>query len=162
MDVQASTSPKWAQGVVGIVLILALQLAPMAVAYKYRSALKSSTAAMSNAPPALVFAIVWPILYLLIAIAMFLIIFYPQKDTAGLQWTAFAFLVLQLGVNWAWTPVYAKGGTNPAYKKAATGMIFIMLAMTSIAAVLCTRTQIVSAALLVPYIAWLLYASTLQ
>jgi len=157
-----TTAPKWVQALVGIILIVILQVGPLAIASKYTSDLRASAQAMKNAPPPVVFAIVWPILYLCIAIALFFLIFYARKNTAILQWTAFAFLVLQLGVNWAWTPVYAEGKTHPAYKKAADGMLFIMLAFTIAAMILSAQTQIISAVVLVPYIAWLLYASTLQ
>jgi len=133
-------------------------LIPAAIATPSMGALRLASAKLPGTPPAVVFAIVWPILYALIGVAVVLLATRPATScTPAVQWTALGLLLAQLAVNWAWTPVFVSKN-----KLGATVMVLVMLMATGTATALCTRAQVVSAALLAPYFVWLIYALLLS
>ena len=150
--------PVWGAALLLVLLIAVFNAVPAALAVPYSAALRSAAATLPAAPPPLAFAIVWPILYTLLAIAVFLLITYPEPTVApGMAWAACGLLVAQLGINFAWTPVFAQGK-----RSAAALMIVVMLMLTVAALGLAATAQPVAAALLGPYAAWLVFALILS
>lgn len=120
--------------------------------------LKNAAQKLPSAPSPLVFQIVWPILYACIGIALGLVATMPSNTSSpALQWTAFAFISSQLVLNYAWTPVYSKGDYNTANL-----ILVVMLMLTFVSIALSVKAQVISAALLSPYAAWLIFALILS
>lgn len=107
-------------------------------------------------PPNIAFPIVWNILYALMAVSLFLL---WQRTPAGDARTrAIALFFVQLALNAAWSPVFF----TLHWVWSALGII----AALAIAILLTIRTawpvNRPAAILLLPYLAWVLYASTLN
>ena len=150
--------PVWGAVLLLVLLIVVINAVPAALAVPYSAALRSAVATLPAAPPPLAFAVVWPILYTMLAIAVFLLIAYPSPTVApAMAWVACGLLVAQLGLNIAWTPVFAQGN-----RSAATIMIVVMLMLTIAALGLVATAQPLAAALLGPYAAWLVFALILS
>lgn len=112
-------------------------------------------------PPSAVFAVVWPVLYALIAISIWLLATQctatPSQKAA--QITALVLVAAQLALNYAWTPAY-QGGRNP---KAAMYVLLATLALTIPAIPVSVASgSWGSAAALGPYVAWLIFALILN
>lgn len=109
------------------------------------------------APPAVVFPIVWFILYALAAAALCLQLLVPEKGvTAAVQYTGVALLAAQLIIGFAWPIVWNKGNT-----RGAAYMIVAMLALAIPGVILATKTNLVAGALWSPLLAWLVFALVL-
>jgi len=104
------------------------------------------------APPAWLFGPVWTVLYLGIAVSGWLY-WKSRGDRAGLGWYA-----AQLVLNAAWTPLFFAAG---AYTVALVDIALLDVAI-AVTALYFRRTSRVSAALLLPYLAWTLYATALN
>lgn len=106
-------------------------------------------------PPNRVFPVVWPLLYLLIAVAGWL-----AWCTAGWNTAKMAFVVyfLQLLLNAIWSWLFF-GLQNPLL-----GLVDILLLLIVIAAntLLFYRIRPLAGFLLLPYFLWVLYASSLN
>lgn len=104
-------------------------------------------------PPNRLFALVWTILYLMIAVAGWLIWRKAGLADAGLSLAVYA---LQLILNAAWSPIFF------GLHRPDLGFVDIVLVWMSIIAtiVLFYPTQVV--ALLVPYLAWVRFATALN
>jgi tryptophan-rich sensory protein len=150
--------PVWGAILVLALLVVAFNVIPSGLAMKWNSKLKDALGSTPAAPAPIAFAIVWPILYTLLAGAVFFLIFYPAKGTSkAVQWTALGLLVSQLALNFAWTPVFAQGK-----RATATLLIIIMLMLTISSLALSATAQPVAAALTGPYAAWLVFALLLS
>jgi benzodiazapine receptor len=150
--------PVWGAVVLLVVLIVLFNVVPAALAIPYTAALRTAVKTLPAAPPPLAFGIVWPILYTLLAVAVSLMIAYPQPTVApAMAWVACGLVVAQLGVNWAWTPVFAQG-----QRSTAAIMTVVMLMVTLAAMMLTATSQPIAAALLAPYAAWLVFALVLS
>ncbi|MEU4220271.1 TspO/MBR family protein [Actinoplanes sp. NPDC026623] len=104
------------------------------------------------APPSWLFGPVWTILYVLIAIAGWLV-----WQRTG--WTrALTVYAVQLALNAAWTPLFFAAG------RYGLALVEIMVLWVLILAtiVLFWRTSRLAAALLVPYLAWVSFATALN
>lgn len=112
-------------------------------------------------PPNVVFGPVWTILYTMMSIAAWLVWRHPDSPGRG---RALSMYVLQLAVNAVWTPVFF--GLYPLTGVGALwGALLIIVALDL--AVLMTilrfwKVSRIAAALLIPYGAWLLYATSLN
>jgi tryptophan-rich sensory protein len=112
-------------------------------------------------PPNVVFGPVWTVLYTVMSIAAWLV--WRQPDGPGRR-RALAMYVAQLAVNAIWTPVFF--GLYPVIGVGALwGALLIILVLDL--AVLTTilrfwRVSRLAAVLLIPYGAWVLYATTLN
>ncbi|NLA64371.1 MAG: tryptophan-rich sensory protein [Leucobacter sp.] len=117
-------------------------------------------------PPNAVFGPAWSLLYVLIAVAGFLIwrsghIGVGHANRArGTLWL----YVVQLLLNFAWTPVFFSGypmfGEVAWWAALAIMLVLIVTVIWLIAAA--TRWSKTAAVLLVPYLGWLIFASTLN
>jgi benzodiazapine receptor len=107
----------------------------------------------SWAPPAWLFGPVWTVLYAMIALSGWLV-----WRRAGWVMPAHGVYAAQLVLNMLWTPLFFGAGQ--------LGMAFaeILLLLASIAAtiVLFARISRLAALLLVPYLAWVAFASALN
>ena len=108
-------------------------------------------------PPNWAFGAVWTVLYVLIAVSGWLL---RLRRARG----ALALFVAQLVVNSVWTPVFFG-----AYPLIGTAALWVALAIIVLLDLLVVATVAAawpvsrwSAVLLLPYLAWILYASTLN
>ena len=106
-------------------------------------------------PPGLAFAIVWPILYALMGIALAMIISEPASPRRQAALTLF---FIQLALNFAWSPIFFAGHDI----RLAKIVIFVMTAVAAAAAGQFLRLRTAAGLLLVPYLAWLIFAATLN
>ena len=106
-------------------------------------------------PPNRLFAPVWAALYLMIAVAGWLIWRQAGFAGAGLPLAVYA---LQLVLNAAWSPLFF------GLRRPDLGFIDIVLVWVSIIAtiVLFCPIHVVAALLLVPYLAWVSFATALN
>ncbi len=106
-------------------------------------------------PPPAVFGIVWTILYILMGLALALVV--TARGAPG-RTAAIAVFVVQLALNLAWSPVFF--GMHRM-----TEALYLLIAIDI--AVLATlmlfwRVRPVAGMLLLPYLAWVLFASVLN
>ena len=106
-------------------------------------------------PPGWTFAVVWPILYILLGLALALILHARGARGRGL---AIGLFVAQLLLNFAWSPLFF------AYHRvgAALGVIVVMLVLAAITTFLFARIRRTAALLMLPYLAWLAFAAMLN
>jgi len=106
-------------------------------------------------PPGWAFGVVWPILYALLGIAVAMVIAQPPSPRRTFGLTLF---VVQLVLNFAWSPIFfAKHDLS-----LAKWVIFIMAIVAAAAAGQFWRIRMAAGLLLIPYLAWLVFAATLN
>lgn len=150
--------PVWVWVLFLVLLLVVFNAVPAVLASKTMGRVREVSGMSSINPPPVAFAIVWPILYTCMALAVFFLICFPSKAASdGVKWAAFGLIVAQLLLNWVWTPIFASG-----QKATATYLIVGMLMLTLPAIALSATAQPVSAALLSPYAGWLVYALILS
>jgi tryptophan-rich sensory protein len=105
-------------------------------------------------PPGWVFGAAWTILYVLLGLAAALILHARGARGRG---PALGLFVLQLAMNYAWSPLFF------AYHEvgAAFWTILAMIAISAVTAALFWRIRRSAALLMLPYIAWLGFAAAL-
>ena len=106
-------------------------------------------------PPGWAFGVVWPILYILLGLSIAIILNARGARGRGLAVGLFA---VQMLLNFAWSPVFF--GMHQV--RTALVIILAMLALSIVVAVLFMRIRPVAAYLMIPYIAWLSFASILN
>lgn len=115
-------------------------------------------------PPNWVFGPAWTILYCLIAIAGFLIWRAGYAEASNHARLTLALFGVQMVLNLAWTPVFFAG--YPIVGRLAwwAALLVILLLAVSVVMLIVSawRWSKVAAWLLVPYLGWLLFASTLN
>ena len=106
-------------------------------------------------PPGWLFAVVWPLLYLLMGLALAIIL---NARGAKLRGVAVGLFVLQLVLNLLWSPLF--------FGKHEVTSAFYLLLLIWVAALATTfafgRIRAVAAWLMVPYLAWLSFAAILN
>ena len=105
-------------------------------------------------PPGPVFGVVWPILYALLGIALAMILAEPASERRR---TALILFFVQLALNFAWSPVFFAGHDIVLAKV----VIFAMAAIAAAAAGQFFRIHAVAGLLMLPYLAWLVFAAVL-
>lgn len=107
----------------------------------------------SWAPPGWVFGPVWITLYTMMGVAAWLVWRSPGPRRSALTWFA-----VQLMLNAAWTPVFFGA------RSLGGGLIVIVLLVLAIIATIAAyrRVSRIAAALMVPYLAWVMFATTLN
>lgn len=106
-------------------------------------------------PPAWAFPVAWTILYICLGLALALILHARGARGRG---AALALFLLQLALNYAWSPIFF--GLHRLWP--ALAVVAAMIALTAIAALLFLRIRKNAALLLVPYLAWLCFAAALN
>lgn len=106
-------------------------------------------------PPGAAFGIVWPILYALLGIALALILAEPPSPRRK---TALILFFVQLALNFAWSPIFFALHDISLAK----WIIFLMAAIAAVAAGQFLRLRTIAGLLLIPYLAWLVFAATLN
>ncbi len=105
-------------------------------------------------PPGWMFGAAWTILYILLGLALALILHARGARGRGPALTLF---VLQLLLNYAWSPIFF------AYHEvgAAFWTILAMIAISAVTAFLFWRIRRSAGLLMLPYLAWLSFAAVL-
>lgn len=106
-------------------------------------------------PPNWVFPVVWPLLYLLMALAMWTI-----WEKKGFRKSAFGFMMLfiQLGLNSAWSGTFFVANEILL----ALGIIIATWLLLLLTLPLIARYSVTAMQLLLPYLLWLTYAMALN
>ncbi|WP_284125925.1 TspO/MBR family protein [Parerythrobacter aestuarii] len=106
-------------------------------------------------PPSYLFGIVWPILYVLMGIALALVL---SAWGAKGRTAAIVLFVVQFVVNLAWSPVYF----SLQQIDWALGLIVVLDVLVIATIVLFWRVRMLAGILLLPYLAWILFATVLN
>jgi tryptophan-rich sensory protein len=107
-------------------------------------------------PPDWAFPLVWSVLYLMMGVSLWLL--WDRSADAHRRRRAITLFLVQLALNAAWSPVFFG-----LHNTRAALVIIVLLAVAIAATILAAwRTQRTAAWLLVPYLAWVLYATTLN
>jgi translocator protein len=107
-------------------------------------------------PPPVVFPIAWTTLYILMATAFWRL--WDRTAPSALRSRAMVLFAIQLALNAAWSPVFF------GWHGIRIGLAIIVLMVVTIAATIVSALQVdrIAAWLLVPYLCWVLYASTIN
>ena len=106
-------------------------------------------------PPPQLFGIVWSILYVVIALALAMVV--TAYGAAGRRPAIIAFVV-QLALNLAWSPLFFG-----AHRMMPALLLLIVLDVAIVVTVVMfRRVRPLAAALLLPYLAWCLFATLLN
>lgn len=106
-------------------------------------------------PPGWAFGVVWPILYVMLGLALALVLAAPPS---GRRSNALILFFAQLALNFAWSPVFfAAHAIRPALV-----IIVVMAGLAALAAGQFRHIRPVAAALMVPYLLWLCFAAALN
>jgi len=106
-------------------------------------------------PPPMWFAIVWSILYAMMGLALAIVC---SSWGARGRTAAIVAFVLQLAVNLAWSPVFF--GLQDI--RAALAVIGVLDVLVIVTIVLFWRVRWVAGALVLPYLAWIAFATVLN
>ena len=106
-------------------------------------------------PPGWAFGVVWPILYVLMGIALPRILALPQSPRRK---TGLILFFIQLALNLAWSPIFFAANDLSL----ALIVIVLMAAIAAGAAGQFRRLDPTAGLLMVPYLAWLVFAAMLN
>ncbi len=105
-------------------------------------------------PPPITFPVVWSILYVLMGLALAMVC--AARSAPGRN-RAIVLFCVQLAINLAWTPLFFG-----AHQLSGALLLIVVLDAALLLTVLAFRTvRPLAAALLLPYLAWVLFASLL-
>ena len=107
------------------------------------------------APPSSVFGPVWTALYVMMAVAAWLV--WRHGGWRGTSGTALRLYILQLALNALWTWLFFVWHQGAW----ALAEILVLTAVVGVVAILFGRIRPIAGLLLVPYLAWLLFATAL-
>ena len=105
-------------------------------------------------PPGWVFGAAWTTLYALLGLALAMILGEPESDRRKKGLILF---FVQLALNYAWSPIFFAGHDITLAKL----VIFVMAGIAAAAAGQFWRMRPLAGALMIPYLAWLIFAATL-
>src|SRR5687768_7658506 len=105
-------------------------------------------------PPGWVFGAAWTLLYIALGFALAMIL---HARGARLRGLVIALFLVQLALNYSWSPIFF------AWHRVdlAFAVILMMIGLTLILVVLAWRIRRVAALLMLPYLAWLIFAALL-
>lgn len=156
MAEQAKTARWWKIGLVAVLLIELLGGASGWLSNSgYANPWFDSLQKPSFMPPGFVFGLVWPILYALMGISLAMVIVLPATPRRQAALTLF---FIQLALNFAWSPIFFAGHDI----RLAKIIIFVMTAVAAAAAGQFLRLRKPAGLLLIPYLAWLIFATVLN
>lgn len=145
---------RWASIAVPIILVLGIasgRLSDSGYGNEWFDAL-SKPAIM---PPGWAFGAAWSILYILMGLALALILDARGAKGRGIAITLFVF---QLALNLAWSPVFF--GMHRIML--AFGLILAILFWATVTTAILWKIRPLAGALMLPYLAWLVFASVLN
>jgi benzodiazapine receptor len=106
-------------------------------------------------PPAIVFPVVWSILYAMIALSGWSLWQQRQQPKAKI---ALGFFSAQMILNWSWSPLFFN-----FHLIALSFYCIILIALLTLITIFLTKNKFkLSSIMLVPYFIWLLFASYLN
>lgn len=109
-------------------------------------------------PPPIVFALVWPMLYLMLALIAWYLWQSKKTDSSGeLKWIWYLY-ILQMLMNWLWTPLFFQFHLIGF----SLGWIISLTLLNYYLGYLFSKKNRYLAALFVPYIIWLSFATYLN
>jgi benzodiazapine receptor len=151
---QEATAEKSLIGLLGWLALAFAAAAVGAIASVDAASFYAQLARPAWAPPASVFGPVWTVLYALMGVSAWLV---WRERGAQLRLPALCVFVAQLVVNalWSWLFFYWKSGAL------AFGEVLILLALIIATVALFWRVRRLAAALLLPYLGWVAFASAL-
>ena len=106
-------------------------------------------------PPGWAFGVVWPVLYVLLGLALAMVLALPPSPRRKLALTLF---FAQLALNFAWSPIFFAGHDIALAKI----VIFLMAVLAAAAAGQFMRLRRPAGLMMLPYLAWLVFAATLN
>lgn len=106
-------------------------------------------------PPGWLFGVAWTILYAMMGFAIAIV---ASARSAPFRAAAVVAFIVQLALNLAWSPVFF--GMHQV--SLALGLILLILAAALVTTFLFGRVRALAAWLMVPYLAWLCFASILN
>ncbi|GAA4720972.1 tryptophan-rich sensory protein [Sphingomonas lutea] len=106
-------------------------------------------------PPGWAFGLVWPILYALMGVALAMVLSEPPSQRRR---TGLVLFFVQLAMNFAWSPIFFAAHDITLAKY----VIFVMAVVAAGAAGQFLRLRRTAGLLLIPYLAWLIFAATLN
>ncbi|MEO6226226.1 MAG: TspO/MBR family protein [Sphingomicrobium sp.] len=106
-------------------------------------------------PPPIAFPVAWTILYALMGVALAMILVEPPSPRRK---TALVLFALQLALNYAWSPIFF--GAHDIHL--ARIVIYVMAMLAALTAGQFLRVKRVAGLLLIPYLAWLIFAAVLN
>ena len=107
-------------------------------------------------PPPMVFPIAWTTLYILMAISFWRL--WESEAKSAARSSAIVWFLVQLGLNAAWSPIFfGWHGTRTALAIIVTLLLAIGMTIT-----FASRVDRLASYLLVPYLAWVAYAATIN
>jgi benzodiazapine receptor len=106
-------------------------------------------------PPGWTFGVVWPILYALLGISLAMILAEPPSPRRRV---ALILFFIQLVLNFLWSPIFFAGHDITLAK----WVIFLMAAVAAAAARQFLKLRREAGLLMIPYLAWLIFAATLN
>ena len=106
-------------------------------------------------PPGWLFGVVWPVLYILMGVALAMILAEPPSPRRR---KALILFFVQLALNFAWSPIFFAAHDITLAKY----VIFVMAVIAAGAAGQLMRLRKAAGLLLVPYLAWLIFAAALN
>ena len=105
-------------------------------------------------PPGWLFGVVWPVLYVLMGIAVAMILAEPPSQRRR---NALILFAVQLVLNFAWSPIFFAAHDI----RLAKYVIYVMALIAAGAAGQFMRLRKAAGLLMVPYLAWLIFAAAL-
>jgi tryptophan-rich sensory protein len=106
-------------------------------------------------PPGAAFGIVWPVLYALLGIAVAMVLAQPPSPSRSAGLVLF---FVQLALNFAWSPAFFAGHDIVLAK----WLIVAIGIVAAGAALLFARIRAAAGLLMLPYLAWLVFAAALN
>jgi tryptophan-rich sensory protein len=106
-------------------------------------------------PPGWTFGVVWAVLYAMLGVALAMVLVEPPSDRRRF---ALVLFIIQMALNFAWSPIFFAAHDITLAK----WVIFIMAAVAAAAAGQFLRVKRQAGVLMVPYLAWLVFAATLN
>lgn len=106
------------------------------------------------APPGRVIGIVWSVLYALMGLAAYLV----WSKSRGSWVLPMAIFAVQLAVNLFWSVAFF----TLRSPKAAVGVIMLLIGLIAYTMLVFSRVSLASALLLVPYLMWVVFATSLN
>lgn len=106
-------------------------------------------------PPPATFGVVWTTLYVMMGVALAMVVTVPRRPGRHAAIVVFA---LQLLLNLAWSPLFFA-----AHRIVAAQVLLVVLdAAVLLCVILFARVRLLAGALLMPYLAWALFATVLN